>query len=112
MVNTMHGSFSTLRATGVGMDKTSKGKPTQTPAAVGDRLRLIRGVSGLSQTDLARRIGHKQNTYSSYENGSRKCSVECAILVCEHFDATLDYVFRGHNEGLAQVRIRELAKAR
>src|SRR5262245_56750475 len=109
----MDGAISTRRDLRLAdMDRAPKEKPAEAPAAVGDRLRRIRAVSGSSQTDFARRLGLKQNTYSSYENGSRKCSVEAAILVCRSYDATLDYIFMARTDGLAQVRINELKNAR
>ena len=68
-------------------------------------------MTGLSQTDFARSIGLKQNTYNSYETGSRKCSIQTAIDIRLIHGATLDYIYMGREDGLTVNRVRELAAA-
>ena len=43
---------------------------------VGLRIKQLRKAGGLSQLDLARKIGVAQNTLAQYENGTSRVSVE------------------------------------
>jgi len=80
----------------------------QSAIAVGERLQRIRQLCGLNQTKFAQTLGLQQNTYSSYENGSRKCSVETAVEIARQHSVTLDYIFMGNDAGLTRVLAREL----
>ena len=82
----------------------------ESAAAVGERLQRIRLGSGVNQTQFAQTLGLQQNTYSSSENGSRKCSVEAAAEIVRQYRVTLDYIFMGKEAGLTMVRARELSE--
>ena len=68
--------------------------------AIGRRLQLTRSVLGLAQNALCQRAGIATNTYNQYERGTNRPSVENAILLCEAFDLTLDWIYRGDPSGL------------
>lgn len=70
------------------------------PKAIGERLVMLRQVLGLAQYELADRAKIAPNTYNQYENGTRRPSIENAIALCEAFDLTLDWIYRGDPSGL------------
>ena len=68
--------------------------------AIGRRLSLTRQVFGMAQNEFCRRAKIAANTYNQYEKGERRPSVENAIALCETYDLTLDWIFRGDPSGL------------
>lgn len=53
-------------------------------------LREFREKKGLSQTELANRVGLKQTTISQYENGSRRPNLCMAKKLAEALEMSLD----------------------
>lgn len=70
------------------------------PRAIGERLAMLRQVLGLAQYEVAARAGIPPNTYNQYETGVRRPSLENAVALCEAFDLTLDWIYRGDPSGL------------
>lgn len=70
------------------------------PAAIGKRLLQVRTILGLNQIEVARSARIGQSTYSAYELGLRQCSITAAHGICDAYDITLDYIFRGDTSGL------------
>ncbi len=68
--------------------------------AIGERLLLTRQALGLAQGVFAVRAGLAHNTYNQYETGKKRPSVQNAIALCEAYDLTLDWIYRGDNSGL------------
>lgn len=62
---------------------------------VGERLRWVREVLGMSQREFGRRAGLGSNTYNQVELGLKMPSIEMAIAICDAHGLTLDYIFRG-----------------
>lgn len=62
---------------------------------VGERLRWVREVIGLSQREFGRRAGMEATAYNRIELGLVLPSVEVAIALCDAHGLTLDYIFRG-----------------
>jgi len=77
------------------MDKDDLSK-----SAVGERLRLTRQITGLDQGEFAGRAGIAPNTYNQIEKGKKYPSTEKAIALCEAYDLTLDWIYRGDPSGL------------
>jgi len=69
-------------------------------AAIGARLRLTREVLQLSQAEFADRCGIARNTFNQYEQGRNKPQIPLAIDICERFNLTLDWIYRGDPSGL------------
>jgi DNA-binding XRE family transcriptional regulator len=90
------------------LEELIRGNTAESKQAVAARLRRIRIASGMNQSDFAKTIVTAQNTYSAYENGSRMCSLEAAILIAKKYDVTLDYIFMGVVDGLTVKRAREV----
>lgn len=53
-------------------------------------LKESREKKGLSQTELAKRVGLKQTTISQYENGSRRPNLSMAKKMADALDISLD----------------------
>lgn len=69
---------------------------------IGNRLRLSRkaiarkrGLLKLTQTDFAEGAGIKQSGYNMVENGGRPLSLHSAMLLCDEYELSLDWIFRG-----------------
>lgn len=68
--------------------------------AIGLRLELTRQVFGVPQNDFCEKAGIAPNTYNQYERGKKRPTVENAIALCETYDLTLDWIYRGDPSGL------------
>ena len=68
--------------------------------AIGLRLELTRQVLGMQQNDFCARADIAANTYNQIERGKKRPSVENAIALCEAYDLTLDWIYRGDPSGL------------
>lgn len=69
-------------------------------AEVAARLLLTREVVGLKQGAFAERAGIAANTYNQQEKGEKLPSLENAIALCDAYDLTLDWIYRGEPGGL------------
>lgn len=69
-------------------------------SAIGKRLELTRQVYGLAQGDFCAKAKIAPNTYNQYERGKKRPTVENAIALCDTYDLTLDWIYRGDPSGL------------
>jgi transcriptional regulator with XRE-family HTH domain len=69
-------------------------------AAVGLRLELTRHVLGMAQKTFCARAKIAANTYNQIENGKKGIGLEKAIALCDAYDLTLDWIYRGDPSGL------------
>ena len=53
-------------------------------------LKEFREKKGLSQTELANRVGLKQSTISQYENGSRRPNLSMSKKLADALEMSLD----------------------
>lgn len=69
-------------------------------SSIGERVRYLRELHGLSQATLARRIGIAAPSLSEIENNHTK-SLKGKTLngMCEHLRTTADYLIYGVDEG-------------
>lgn len=67
---------------------------------VARRLTLSRLAIGGSQADFGKSAGMSQPRYSAYENGLRLLTLKAAMMLCERYDLTLDWLYRGDPSGL------------
>lgn len=67
---------------------------------VATRLRRTREAFGMQQGEFASAAGIAFNTYNQYEQGARLMRLENAMALCERFDLTLDWIYRGEPAGL------------
>lgn len=69
---------------------------------IGDRLREERTKAGLSQRELARRIGLSASLISQLEKGVSKPSVGTLYAIVTELDLSLDGLLRGYENGSTQ----------
>ncbi|MFC4323669.1 helix-turn-helix domain-containing protein [Litchfieldia salsa] len=60
-----------------------------------ERLKLCRDKSGFQQNDIAKKIGVKNNTLSSYESGARRPDYETLVKLAEIYEVSTDYLLKG-----------------
>lgn len=58
----------------------------------GEKIRALRLEKGLTQTQLADKIGLVKGSISAYEQGKKYPSVEVLIKLCSVFDVSSDYL--------------------
>ena len=56
------------------------------------RLRDLREDSDLTQTQVAKFLNIRQNTYSQYENGQRQLPIEALIKLAAFYSTSTDYI--------------------
>lgn len=59
---------------------------------IGERLKLLRESRGLSQSELARRIGVPNQSVSNYERGFRQPPAEFIHKVADFYEVSVDYL--------------------
>lgn len=65
----------------------------------GDRIRAMRKARGLSQVDLAARLGVDQSTVSDIERGAG-FSAEVLMKLAEHLETSAALIMHGHDEAV------------
>lgn len=84
------------------------GKTAAPFADIGERLKLVRNVLGYSQLEFCEEAGIAPNTYNQLERGKKRPSVENAIALCEAYDITLDWIYRGEMGGLKHKTVQAI----
>jgi transcriptional regulator with XRE-family HTH domain len=74
------------------------------------RLLASRVALELTQTRLCKITGMTKQTWNNYERAYARISVNNAIVLCQAFGLTLDWVFRGTRAGLSRDIQKALAK--
>lgn len=59
---------------------------------ISQRLKELRQEKGVSQKEVAHRIGVTVSAYSNYEQGIREPSIEIIKKLCKFYDVTADYL--------------------
>jgi len=62
---------------------------------VGRRLRLTREAMRLGQREFAARVNMAPNTYNQYEQGARLIPPGRATQLCDQYQLSLDWIYRG-----------------
>jgi transcriptional regulator with XRE-family HTH domain len=65
-----------------------------------ERLAKERDKLGLSQAELAKRLGMARTTYSGYENGSREPDLKTLNKLAEFFGVNLNWLVTGNEATL------------
>lgn len=78
---------------------------------IGVRLRQERHRAGISQRELARRLGVSASLISQVESGQSKPSVSTLYAIVTELEVSLDDIFRIHGNGASQSASREPAAA-
>lgn len=56
------------------------------------RLRDLREDSDLTQSEIAKYLHIKQNTYSQYESGQRQLPINVLIKLARYYNTSTDYI--------------------
>ncbi len=76
------------------------GLPPTSKSAMGRRLELTREALGLTAGEFASRASISKTAYSNYTSGQRAPTLAQALKLCESYDLTLDWIYRGDPSGL------------
>lgn len=58
----------------------------------GERVRQLRRNSGMTQEELAQKIGCESSYISLLERGQRKFNLEALVVIADIFDTSMDYL--------------------
>lgn len=61
----------------------------------GDRLKMLRSKSGLTQTEVAKRIGINNKTLSGYENNVSTPDTDTLQLLAKFYNTSTDFLICG-----------------
>jgi hypothetical protein len=76
---------------------------------IGSRLRALRLAFGpVKQVDWCEKHNFNQSQWNNWEKGTRRISVDSAERLCETYGLTLDWVYRGRRDGLAETASKVL----
>lgn len=76
--------------------------------SLGKRLKELRALKKLSQSDLAIVLNVDRSTYGKYETGDSSPDYEKLIKLAEFFDVTVDYLLKQSIRSLIEERLSEL----
>jgi transcriptional regulator with XRE-family HTH domain len=67
----------------------------RSPEAIADRLRATRRALGLNQRQLCERAGLLPQTYNQWEKAKGRPDLDGALALCDAFNLSLDWIYRG-----------------
>ena len=70
-------------------------KVTEIARSVGNNLKACRQAKGLTQKELAERLGKRQPDYSDYERGKVQLDYEKIVFICKELDISPEDLFDG-----------------
>jgi transcriptional regulator with XRE-family HTH domain len=77
-------------------------------------MKLLRLATGLSATDFARENGMGRAMWHNIEVGFSRIGIDAAMSLCDKYQITLDWIYRGHDARLPRSltkRLQEVAEA-
>lgn len=66
---------------------------------IADRIQTLRKAKGISQEELADKIGVSRQAVSKWESGQSGPDLEKAVLLSDYFEVTTDYLLKGKEPG-------------
>lgn len=82
-----------------------------TAKEIGARLEVLHRALEVSQADVCRATGIKENRYSQYVNGKRRLTLAAAIKLVENYGVTLDWLILGNPAALPNHIHRKIQRA-
>ncbi|MBP3475279.1 MAG: helix-turn-helix transcriptional regulator [Lachnospiraceae bacterium] len=80
-------------------------------AAAGERLRLKRTLLGMTQDEMAEKIGRAPKYYADIERGSCGMSIETMIALASSMNMSLDYLVFGNASDEDKIRHQQETNA-
>lgn len=77
---------------------------------LGERIRQARIEVGLSQEDLAEKVGSSQDALSNYERGTRKISLDGLVAIAKCVNKPMNFFLEAH-DAVAVVRDSRIYEA-
>ena len=68
---------------------------------LGERIGALRRSKGLSQADLAQKLGISASAMGMYEQGRREPAVQTLVALSRELGVTTDYLLTGKPEGVS-----------
>lgn len=65
---------------------------------IGNRIQSLRKMRGISQEELADKVGVSRQAVSKWEGGQSTPDLDKVIIMSEYFDVTTDYLLKGIEE--------------
>lgn len=62
------------------------------------RIRELREMNNLTQTECAKKVYISKNSYIRYESGERMIPLDIAVLLAKTYDVSIDYIAGLTNE--------------
>ncbi len=78
---------------------------------IGERLRAIRRLTGLSAKDFAAECGFGETQYANWESGYRRPLPENAAVLVDKFGVTMDFIYLGRDITLPYNIRKELSSS-
>lgn len=70
---------------------------------IGNRLEAVReAFTDLNQKDFAAKMGFNYAQYNNWSRGDRRIPIESAEKMCQTYGLTLDWIYLGRRDGLAE----------
>ena len=71
---------------------------------IADRIKQLRKKKGVSQSQLAKAIGVKNNTVSTWERGTRKPDFDALQLLSNYFEVSFEYLLGNSDKKDARIK--------
>ena len=62
---------------------------------IADRIQILRKSRGISQEELAEKMGVSRQAVSKWESEQSSPDIDKIVLLSEYFDVTTDYLLKG-----------------
>lgn len=72
---------------------------------IGDRILCLRKMKGISQEELADKVGVSRQAVSKWESEQSTPDLDKVIIMSDYFEVTTDYILKGIDPQNKQTRI-------
>ena len=72
---------------------------------LGDNIRLLRSVRGISQVELGEKLNVSKQSISNWENGNIQPSIEMLMKIADFFSVSTDFLLGLDTEELSHIRV-------
>lgn len=81
----------------------------KTHSEIGDRIDHVRtAFTTLTQKEFAERMGYNYGQFNNWTRGERRIPIEAALKLAQTYGLTLDWIYLGRRDGLAETASKVL----